>query len=418
MNILLSLLTPFLALSNNILNSDTVNKNINSNNIKEVSTLSTSYFGDMFEPNDNYEKAKSIASPNFYASVSYNNTVNATLDYIANSQDIDYYYIPVLNDSYLTLKIKNVTNDDCFDYCLYEYKYDEIKDNNAYHDVIPIYSNFDGTNLLELNIKVKSGTYLLYLRGKQNETNSNVLNYVIDIDVSYNKTQEDIIVDDLFNDSSVKGALWIADFLPANDKTIFGFDGKVTYYKYNKNGLLNPDYTLDELMTISKTQPIKVADFMIWDPVLRIALHKIIATLRNELVNTIISTQEIRGKFDLVYDTSSNILSIISNIPGNSPKTKAISLTSEIINYIGLPILKSIFNYIVPNLNVNLVNYTNYLSRLESHLGPELDGNPITVSDILYAYNETFKVKQVVCFPIFICLGNRNEYSIQPLFII
>ena len=69
----------------------------------EISLQSS--FKDQYEPNNNISTATEICLSNFYLKNSYTISINATIDYTALFQDIDYYYLTILTDSNVNIEI-------------------------------------------------------------------------------------------------------------------------------------------------------------------------------------------------------------------------------------------------------------------------------------------------------------------------
>ena len=295
-----------------------------------------------------------------------------------------------------------------FNFALMNYDYYNVENDKMYHRLNDILSNHNGTKSISYNELLKSGTYFIYLRGNQNSSITNDLPYSISLNITKTEKSPNILVSDLYHTNyDIKGAVWLSDFIPANDFSIFNLNRDCVYYKPIEQDLDCPDYALDALSEISNGAAIKLASYYIWDPLIKHVLHEIFNTLKEQFKNMLLENDRIAGELTLKQDNITGTISLIANIAGYLPVSLPVSIAINIINEIGFSVIDQYFNAIMPVFNVNQSFYLAYLASIAAYT--DLGLNDYEKNSI----NEIYKNdnKKIIEIPIYYTLGvNKATY--------
>lgn len=389
---------------NMIINQDSINS------IKDTQLLSA-YLPDEdhFEPNDNISDASEICPDDFYLKDSYSIDVDATLDYVAMLQDIDFYYLTIFTDSYVNISVDIESNyAGNFQFALMNYDYYKIENGYAYHWTEDIFSNYDGTRSIYYSALLKPGTYLIYLRGCQDSSITNVLPYSLKVNVTKNiRTDGDIPIMDIISDEDTLAAVWISDFLPCDNTSIFDLTSEYVYYKPNQTNLDYPDFALDKLREVSNGEPINVATFYIWDNALRHTLHELFVATKNLFLEQIQNQYNENVKLRLQQNTFTNSLEIVATVFGNDLVPKNVSIPVNIISEIGFSVIEMYYSALIQEITPNDVYYSTFLGMLSQafyvSMPVELDV-PRTIENII-----KYGIKEITFVPICFDLGIKTS---------
>lgn len=397
--------------NNNEIQTNTINVQeefIENDDNDEISLLS--YFEDQYEPNDNMSDATEICPSNFYSLNSYNINIDATLDYSASIQDVDFYYLTLFTDSNVNIEVEaDSSYSGNFDFSLMNYNYYSVSNGYAHHWPEDVVSNYNGTRLISYTLTLKPGTYLIYLRGRQNSSVTNDLPYSLNVNVSKVTQYPNILVSDLKNDTDIKGALWLSDFIPTNNFSIFDLNSDYIYYKAIEQNLNYPDYALDKMRVVSNGNPIKLANYYIWDPLLKHVLHEIFVVIRNEFNDMLEENEKIAGELSLQYDTITGILSVVFDIVGYIPMPVPVSLCVDVLDIVTFAVIDSYFNSIMPEFNVNQSQYLSFISTIAAYTDLGLTEEEKQSVDAIYAKDTEREIIQI---PVYYRLGiNEKTFS-------
>lgn len=382
-------------------------------NQEDDSINSFSFNVDSYEPNDGYNSATKLSPNNFYSLDAYTVNIDAILDYDSMLKDDDFYYITLFTDSVVRISVEaDPSCSESFDFAVLGYEYNNLG-SYAYHDVDYVYSNFDGTTYAYFNETLKAGTYFIYLRGRQNSMISNDLPYSMEVIVTKTEEFYDVFIPDLKGQENIKGALWISDLVPSRNISVFDLNSEYVYYLPHETNLNYPDYALDELRAVSNGEPVKVATYYIWDPVIKYVLHEIFIVVRNELHNIFEENEQAAVELELKLDQITNTLSVVFTVVGLFTNSIVVGITLDIISEVTFFAIESYFDSIIPELCVNDVEYMSLLSSLASYtdLGVRPEDKPTMTVEGIYSHDTEREVVQI---PIYYNLGVRE--SIFPNF--
>ncbi len=387
-----------------IINQDSINN-------KKDTQLLSAYLPDEdhFEPNDNISDASEICPNDFYLKDSYSIDINATLDYVAMAQDIDFYYLTILTDSNVNISVdvaSNYAGD--FQFSLMNYDYYKIENGYAYHWTKDIFSNYDGTRSIHYSTLLKPGTYLIYLRGCQDASISNILPYSLKVDVAKNiRIDGDIPIMDIISDVDTLAAVWISDFLPCDNTSIFDLTSEYVYYKANQTNLDYPDYALDKLKEVSNGKPINVATFYIWDNALRHTLHELFVATKDLFLEQIQNQYNESVKLRVQQNTLTKSLEIVATVFGNDLVPKNVSIPYNIISEIGFSTIEMYYSALIQEITPNDIYYSTFLGMLSQafyvSIPIELEV-PRTIENII-----KYGIKEITFVPIYFDLGVKTS---------
>lgn len=287
-----------------------------------------------------------------------------------------------------------------FDFSLMNYEYFNLSDGKAKHQPHDVISDFNGTRIISYESILTPGTYFIYLRGRQTSSIYNDLPYLLDIEVAKVAQSPNISISDM-RDVNHKGAIWLSDFIPANNFSIFDLNTKYVYYNQMEQNLNYPDYALDELREISNGSPIKLATYFIWDPVLKHTLFSIFSTLKTELNSLLVTNEEISGELTLLYNQVDGTLNLVMDIVGYTLLSLPIALGVDIISYIGFNALNVFFQSISPKFKVSDAQYLAYICALTAYMDLGLTEEEGSSPDKILEKDDG----RVIQIPIFYTLG-------------
>ena len=292
-----------------------------------------------------------------------------------------------------------------FNFDLLNYDYYDTSQENAYHLPTSIYCNYDGSRNENYNCLLEVGTYFIFIQGRQNNSFTNELLYNLTINVKKEDRTESVYVYDLMRNNS-KGAIWISDLISLKNNLLYNVNRNITYYSNQITNLHYRDYALDALLKVSNGNPIKIAEYYIWDPVMRLVIKEFAFTLRNALHDEITNNQTKNAKVEIVKNTVTGLFDLLLFVADNHPKVYPISISLDIIDYLGSAALEKIFTLFYANpVNLNDLEYTNFLTTLIHVFDPRLPDSKSQTIENIYKSNGTI---EVVRLPIF-CSLNKNE---------
>lgn len=386
-------------------------KKLNFKRNKDVSFSSYLRDEDKYEPNNNISDSTKLCVDDFYIKDTYNEEINATLDYIGMIQDIDYYYFTLFTDSNVTINVDAYINyQGNFQFALCSYDYYQIKDKCAYHTPKDIIYDYDGTRHIEFSNLLSPGTYFIYMRGCQNQNITNVLPYKVFINVSKTMVTNKIVyVYDLLAEEDNLGAVWISDYIPGNTLSFFDFNSDILYYKANETNLGDPDFALDKLREVSNGKPIRVCNYYIWDNTLRLTLHHIFAETKNYFIEHIENKYNSNVKFRVRQNDITKSLEIVASVLGNDLMPRAIAIPANIISKIGVSVINNYYNLIINEIDPNDIYLSTYLGMLTASFDVALDTNlklkPTFENKVKYG------IKEIISIPIYYSLGvNKSVF--------
>lgn len=371
----------------------------------EKSTLF--YPEDQYEPNDNFSDATEICPSDFYLLDAYTINIDATLDYSGSVQDVDLYYLTIFTDTDVYIEIEtDMYYPGYFDFALMQYNYYSVNNGKAYHWPEDVASNYDGVRTISYNSTLKPGTYFIYLRGRQDSSVTNDLPYFLNVSLNKVMQSANILVSDLKDNDEIKGAVWLSDFIPANNFSIFDLNSDFIYYNAMEQNLNSPDYALDKLRIVSNGDSIKLANYYIWDPVMKHILHEIFVVIRDEFNAMLEGNVEIAGDIALEYNTLTGILSAVFHIAGYITKSIPISLSVDVINFVTFAVIDNYFNSIMPEFNVNQSQYLAFISTIAAYTDLGLTVNEKQNVDLIYAKDTD---KRIIQIPVYYRLGINEK---------
>lgn len=328
-----------------------------------------SSFKDQYEPNNNISTVTEICPSNFYLKNLYTISINATLDYAALFQDIDYYYLTILTDSNVNIEIAaNEAYPGNFEFSLMKYNYYSINNGYAYHYPEDVVSNYGGVRTISYTLTLKPGTYFIYLKGRQNSSITNALPYSLNVNVSkLFQPVDKILVSNLKNDENVLGAVWVSNFLPCNNSSTSNITSEYVYYKENEQNLSYPDYAIDKLKEISNGQPIRLATYYIWDKLLKHILYNALITTKNYYLDYLKDQYNEAIKLRIQQNKITSAVEIVANVLGNDLVPAPISVPISIISEIGMFAIEKYYDAIIPDFSMDQVDFATYLTELASY---------------------------------------------------
>lgn len=377
-----------------------------------LKTVSNSIYSDKYEDNNNFDTSTNLSPENFYDLDSYDVSIEASLDYTGQIVDLDYYHFTLFTDSFVSINAAaNETTVGLFNFDLLNYDYYDTSEENAYHYPTSIYGNYDGSRNENYNCLLEAGTYFIFIQGRQNNSFTDELLYNLTINVKKEDRAESTYVYDLMKDNS-KGAIWLSDLFPLKNNLLYNVNRNITYYSNQITNLHYRDYSLDALMKVSNGNPIKIAEYYIWDPVMRLAIKEFAFTLRNALYDEIKNNQIKDARIEIVKNTATGLFDLLLFAANNQTKIFPISISLDIIDYLGSVTLEKIFKLFYANpVDLNDLEYMNFLSTLIHVFDPRLPDSKSHTIDNVYQSNETI---EVVRLPIF-CSLHKSE-NIFPNF--
>jgi hypothetical protein len=218
---------------------------------------------------------------------------------------------------------------------------------------------------------------------------SNDLPYSMEVIVTKTEEFYDVFIPDLKGQENIKGALWISDLVPSRNISLFDLNSEYVYYLPHETNLNYPDYALDELRAVSNGEPVKVATYYIWDPVIKYVLHEIFIVVRNELHNIFEENEQAAVELELKLDQITNTLSVVFTVVGLFTNSIVVGITLDIISEVTFFAIESYFDSIIPELCVNDVEYMSLLSSLASYtdLGVRPEDKPTMTVEGIYSHD-------------------------------
>lgn len=389
--------------NNNILiidESEDTSNMISETDQTDIYTSSTYSFDDDYEDNETVDTAYSLNVNNFYCLESYTNSINGNLNNYF-SVDYDWFYFVLLTDCNVSISFStssSISND----FVIFNYLYD-VENSQANRDLNEIISYYDTPGSKSFTDTLSAGTYFICLKGRQEYGSSVSLDYSLSLSVELTESAPNISVDDVL-ETDYQAVLWMSDLVPANVIPFLNLQDEIVYYQYNENGILTPEYSLNTLKDISGGNPIHVATYYIWDPIIKHIMFQIMCemiTLYNSQIEGIENQIE---KYELVHDAAENTIKIICTIAGRVIISNAIKLGIKATQFVSLTTLNFIFNAITPRIGYLDVTMGEFLALYKGYfdLGVEedkfedydyikniKDNGEIIAIPIYYSFHET-----------------------------
>ena len=352
---------------------------------------STSYsFDDDYEDNETVDTAYCLNVNNFYYLESYTNTINGNLNNYF-SVDYDWFYFVLLTDCNVSISFStssSINND----FVLFNYLY-AVEDSQANRDLNEIAFYYDTPGCKSFTNTLSAGTYFIWLRGGQEYGSSVSLDYSLSLSVELTESAPNLSVDDVL-ETDYQTVLWLSDLVPANVIPFLNLQDEIVYYQYNETGILTPEYSLNTLKEISGGNPIHVATYYIWDPVVKHIMYQIMCEMIT-LYNSEIKGKENQiEKYELIHNGAENTIKIVCTIAGKIIASNAI----KVAQFVSLTTLNYIFNAITPRIGYLDVAMGEFLGMYKGYfdLGVEED----RFDDYEYVKNNKDN-EEVIAIPIY-----------------
>ncbi len=325
---------------------------------------SRDFYDDIYETNNNVDTATRLIPNEFYTYNSYQiKILQASLYRQFGINDIDYYYFTLFTDTYISLSFINGTG---FYFDLMTYNYLYTSDEYANRTLNTTSSNLVSNSLSNFEGILKAGTYFIVLRLGNEISTDCVIPYSFNVNLTKSTTgYADVSIADLRFNKGLGAVAWISDLQPVGTTHSFDALYSPVYYQYNKSGVHEPEYCLDEMKRVSSGNPIHLSSFYIWDKDLIDALHYAYNAFYQEFDHQVEQVDKINCQLDVAYTVTSTSIDIVFTAVGifvsmSIPTGIAVALINK-----GLVLLlKCIIDCVRPNIEVNRLQYFSYLNRL------------------------------------------------------
>lgn len=360
--------------------------------------LSSYSFDDDYEDNETVDTAYCLNVNNFYQLESYTNTINGNLNNYF-SVDSDWFYFVLLTDCNVSISFSTssaINND----FVLYNYLYD-VEDSQANRDLNEMVSYYDTSGSKSFTSTLSAGTYFIYLRGRQDYGSSLSLDYSLSLSVELTESAPNVSVDDVL-ETDYQAVLWLSDLVPANVIPFLNLQDEIVYYQYNETGILTPEYSLNTLKEISGGNPIHVATYYIWDPVVKHIMYQIMCEMIT-LYNSEIEGKENQiEKYELIHDVVENTIKITFTIAGKIIASNAIKVAQSV----SLITLNYIFNAITPRIGYLDVAMGEFLGMYKGYF--DLGVSEDKYDDYDYIKNN-YDNGEIIAIPIYYSLYETGD---------
>lgn len=340
-----------------------------------IAYSSNSYaYDDDYEDNETVDTAYCLNVNNFYQLPSYTKTVDGTL-YNYFGLDYDWFYFVLLTDCDVSISFSpssSIRND----FILYNYLYD-VEGSQANRELNEIVSYCDTSGTKTFSDTLSAGTYFIYLRGRQEYGSSVGLGYSLSLSVELTDSTPNASVADVL-ETDYEAVLWLSDLVPADVIPFLNFQDEIIYYQYNEEGILTPEYSLNTLKEISNGNPIHVATYYIWDPVIKHVMFQIMCemiTLYNSHIRGIESQIE---KYELIHNATENTINIVCTIAGRVITSNAIRVGVKVGQFVSVATLNYIFNAITPKIGELDVDFGEFLGMYKGYFDLGVEENKFT----------------------------------------
>lgn len=345
--------------------------NVSINNTKSSYQLiytptggSPDFYEDIYETNNNVDTATRLIPNNFYTYNSYQiQILQASLYRQFGINDIDYYYFTLFTDTYVGISFINGTG---FYFDLMAYNYLYASDEYVNRTLNTTSSNLVSNSLLNFEGILKAGTYFIVLRLGNEISTDCVIHYSFNVNLTKSTTgYVDVSIADLRFNKGLGAVAWVSDLQPAGTTHSFDALYAPVYYQYNKTGVHEPEYCLDEMKRVSGGNPIHLSSFYIWDKDLIDALHYAYHAFREQFAQQVGQVDKLNCQLDVAYTVTSKSIDIAFTAIGIFvPMSIPAGIALALINKGLVLLLKCIIDCVRPNIEVDCLQYFSYLDRL------------------------------------------------------
>ncbi len=324
---------------------------------------------DCYEPNDNHDDATLICPSNISTIFEYKATVNASLNYLSEIKDIDYYVLPLLSDSHVTVS----STSDNFNFALKIVgdTYKGVDNGVAVQEHSTIF--FDDTNSFDkhCSFNLKAGTYYLIFENLCDWR----FDYSFNVSVSKIERESRLDITEARHYKHADAALWISDmayqYLPH-----YLYAGEdIILSKGGFNGIANNrNVAFETIESLIGDEPFVLSELLIWDCDVVDNLISAINAIRSKLLitkETYTNNDKINlsyGQFHSSFDKASGIISFVIDLIDKPYLELAIEVVNDVVDIVG-----SILPLFFPQTPISLSDYISYLNSLASYLSYLVD---------------------------------------------
>lgn len=367
---------------------------------------------DRYEHNEVCQDAVGLCEDDYYLKNYYNTSLDATLDYYGENEDVDYYYFCVYKESEVEIDIY-AENSSLFNFYLQNYIYELGNYNTlATQELNNVYLQEGARNRIYYQGILKPGTYFICLRGKQIDYED--IPYTLYLRVSCVETFDNASIKDLRYNKDLSGAIWVSDFTPFGTDFVSILANDIKIYDPTSNSMNYPDYFINDLMEESNGEPILMAKYYFWDPVMIYVLYESICELENVITEIANQNQKLHFELELQQDQLTGTIKLISKGASLIPVNKVIKLSIKATEKVSLYYVNMYFDSLLSSINLNYSDYKEYLSSLKKVFSLNLLENQKN-----YDYLSTLKVNPIAV-PIYYNIynnGNNHYISFTDTFV-
>lgn len=365
-------------------------------------------YGDVYEVNDNFDQAENLSPDDYYCIDSYQKEIEATLDY-SGYEDRDFYYFKLLSESNVEICINPNNPNQQFDFYLLTYDFNDIHDcKRTLNDYNYFVSRACTSSTQEYSGVLQAGTYFIILKGLEKSN----IEYSLYLNVSKTCGYPTLDVVDAKINKDLGGVIWFSDFMPVNYYSISDIQNDVMVYKRNETNLQYPDYALDDMLSISEGEPIKLATYYIWDPEIRYVLFLAFDYISNVLWEQMKNEEQKVMDLTLERDVVAGTVSLVGTVASLFPVSKVWTIGTKILSKVSSSIINSIFNSLMPKITYDDAFFLAYISALTTALNPGIDvediGDPDKI-EVIENNLKNFDDNKIIQIPIYYTI--YSDYS-------
>lgn len=329
-----------------------------------VTSGGLSPYSDNYECNDNYDDATLICPANVSTVFEYKATVSASLNFVSEMGDVDFYVLPLLSDSHVTVSTNSSNGH--FSFEIVSDTYSGVNNGIATQEHETVFYDDTNSYYKHCSFNLKAGTYYLIYDNLCDQR----FDYTFNVSVTKNPRDLELDITEARHYKHAGAALWISDLAHRYLPHYLYAGEDITIYKNGYNGILNHrDAAFEVVESLIGDEPFVLSEVLIWDCGIINNLVKIIDVIRGKLsdIEDAYSYSDrillFNNQFHFIFDKIAGTVSLtvdILNIP-------LLSFVVEVATGV-VDILCSIVPLIVPQAPVSLSDYHDYLNSLASYL--------------------------------------------------
>ena len=330
-------------------------------------------YGDVYENNDNPDTATRLVPDDYYQLKSYHTSFDATLNVETLIGDYDYYYLPILTESNVSISIlENYNQFYSYNFFIYSYEYNEYglpfgkatrTDTSIQEEKNPSQRNkyFSGT--------LKPGTYIVMLSNEGSFNSDIILNYHFDLNVTKsNRYYTNQSVSNLRYAKGLNGAVWMSDYVPVYTGKSINPTLDLKYYKKSDGEISDKDYALDDLLSISNGNRIHLTTYYLWDGDILDVIGQTAGTISNAMKEQFKKDEILSTELKTDFDIANKLIKIsgkVINIAGKfTPFSGEIEVATTIFTKVSKISLDYFLEALLPKHNLKEYMYYAYLQKL------------------------------------------------------